>query len=158
MGVQLSESLKQFLRQPLMVILGTASTDLRPAIARGMGVFEAEQEGHLEIVFSSWQWPETAPNIRETGRMAMTVVSPSKYTCYQVKGKAWVNTPKAAEIERSDGYIRSMAAELHGLGVPPNLTGPWLTNRDPLMATLNVSEVYVQTPGPNAGMLAGQRR
>jgi len=82
--VQLSESLKQFLREPLMALLGTASTDLRPAIARGMGVYEAQQEGHLEIVFSSWQWPETANNIRETGRMAMTVASPSKYTCYQI--------------------------------------------------------------------------
>jgi len=51
-----------------------------------------------------------------------------------------------------------MEVELHGLGVPPNLTGPWLTNREPLLATLNVSEVYVQTPGPNAGMLAGPRR
>jgi len=158
MDVQLSESLKQFLREPLMIILGTASTDLRPAIARGMGVYEAQQEGHLEIVFSSWQWPETAPNIRETGRLAMTVVSPSKYTSYQIKGKAWVSAPKPAEIERSNDYIRTMEAELRGLGVPPNLTGPWLTNCEPLLATLNVSEIYVQTPGPNAGMLDGPRR
>lgn len=158
MDVQLSESLKQFLREPLMIILGTASTDLRPAVARGMGVHEAEQEGHLEIVFSAWQWPETAQNIRETGRMAVTVVSPSKYTSYQIKGKAWVSTPKPTEIERSDDYIRSMEAELHGPGVPRNLIGPWLTTREPLLATLNVSEVYVQTPGPNAGMLAGSRR
>lgn len=157
MNVQLSESLKQFLREPLMIILGTASTDLKPSIARGMGVYEAEQDGHLEIVFSSWQWPETATNIRETGRMAMTVVSPSKYVSYQLKGKAWIRAPKPAEVERADSYIRFVEAELHGLGVPPNLTGPWLTDREPLLATLNVAEIYVQTPGPNAGMAAGSR-
>jgi hypothetical protein len=156
--MQLSESLRQFLREPLMIILGTASTDLRPAIARGVGVYEAEQEGHLDIVFSAWQWPETAANIRETGRMAITVVSPSRYVSYQLKGKAWIRAPKPAEIERSEEYIRAIEAELHGLGVAPHLTGPWLTNREPLLATLDVSEIYVQTPGPNAGMAAVPRR
>lgn len=154
--MQFSEDLRQFLRQPLMMILGTANAANRPAIARAMGAFEAAQDGHLDIVFSSWQWPETAADIRETGRMAMTVVSPSKYTSYQLKGKAWLRLPKPEEIEQSNGYIVAVEAELARLGVPLAVRAPWLTNREPMLATLNVGEIYVQTPGPNAGMSAGR--
>jgi hypothetical protein len=152
--VQLNEGLKQLLQQPLMIILGTADPDLRPAIARAMGIVESKQEGHLEAVFSNWQWPETAVNIRETGRVALTIASPSKYTSYQMKGRAWVRAPTLAEIERSVAYMQAIEAELISLGVPPNLTGPWLCNRDPMLVTVDITEIYVQTPGPKAGMTA----
>jgi hypothetical protein len=47
--------------------------------------------------------------------------------------------------------------ELASLGVPRHLIAPWLTARDARVARLAVSEIYVQTPGPLAGMLAGAR-
>ena len=153
--MQLSQSLKQFLRQPLMIVIGTAGTTLRPAIARGAGVFIAEQEGHVDVVFSGWQWPDTAANIRETGRMALTVVSPCDYVSYQMKGRAWLGAPTADTIARSDAYLIEVAAELFDLGVDGRIAAPWLTNREPVLATLNISEIYVQTPGPKAGMAAG---
>jgi len=157
-ALQLDHGLKQFLKQPLMIILGTADRVGRPAIGRGMGVFESEQDGHLDLIFSTWQWPDTATYIRETGRLAVTLASPSSYTSYQMKGKAWLRHAKPDDIERSDDYIEAIDMELQRLGVPPKLTLPWLCNREPLVATLNVSEIYVQTPGPRAGMATGYNR
>ncbi len=153
--MQLDQGVKQFLKQPLMIIMGTADRAGRPSIGRAMGVFDSEMDGHLDPVFSIWQWPDTAGNIRDTGRLAVTLANPSSYASYQMKGKAWLQHAKPEDIARSDGYIEAIDAELQRLGVPPKLTLPWLCNREPLVATLNVSEIYVQTPGPRAGMAAG---
>lgn len=141
-----------------MIIMGTADRTGRPSIGRAMGTFEGEQDGHLDLVFSVWQWPDTAAHIRDTGRLAVTVTSPSRYTSYQMKGKAWLRSAKAEDIDRSEAYIAAIDAELRRLGVPAKLTLPWLCNREPLVAALNVSEIYVQTPGPRAGMAAGHFR
>ena len=75
-----------------------------------MGVFDSEMDGHLDLVFSMWQWPDTAGNIRDTGRLAVTLASPSSYASYQMKGKAWLQHAKPDDIARSDGYIEAIDA------------------------------------------------
>ncbi|MBL0374529.1 pyridoxamine 5'-phosphate oxidase family protein [Rhizobium sp. KVB221] len=154
--MQLDEGLKQFLKKPLMIIVGTAGAECRPAIARAVGVFLPSEGGHIDITISSWQWPETIANIHDTGRLAATFVCPSDYVTYQMKGKAWLRSPDADDYRRSDHFIDAIRAELIDLGVPGMIAAPWLTNRDAMVATLAVSEIYVQTPGPNAGRTAGR--
>lgn len=152
--MQFDEGLKQFLRKPLMIIIGTADARRRPAIARAVGLFQPQQEGHVEVTLSGWQWPDTVSNIRETGLMAVTFVSPSDYVSYQMKGQAWLRPANADDTTRSVEFIDAISTELVALGVPAKVTEPWLINREPVVAVLKVGEIYVQTPGPNAGMTA----
>ncbi|MFD1809947.1 hypothetical protein ACFSHQ_23580 [Gemmobacter lanyuensis] len=42
--------------------------------------------------------------------------------------------------------------------MPRGVIMPWLCPQEPRVARLRISEIYVQTPGPLAGMLAGRRR
>lgn len=152
--MQLDEGLKIFLQRPLMIIVGTTDLTRRPAIGRGICVALPAQEGHVEVTFSGWQWPETVSNIRETATMAATFVSPSDYVTYQMKGKAWLRVADEGDLARASRSMETMFAELWRLGVPADVADAWLTSREAMVATLNVSEIYVQTPGPSAGMTA----
>ena len=61
---------------------------------------------------------------------------------------------EALDLDRADRFMTAATDELESLGVPRHLIAPWLTAREARVARLKVSEVYVQTPGPLAGMLA----
>ena len=62
---------------------------------------------------------------------------------------------EADDLDRADRFIAAATRELEALGVPQHLVAPWLTAREARIARLRFSEIYVQTPGPLAGMRAG---
>ena len=155
--VRLDEGLIEFLGRPLMCILAGADAAGRPSAGRGVGVAVLEGGERVEVVFSAWQWPRLEADIRATGRVAATFVRPSDYVSYQVKGEAAVRAAGAADLARAARFIAAATGELEGLGVPPALIAPWLTTREARVSRIVVREVYVQTPGPQAGMRAGGR-
>lgn len=137
-----------------MMIVGTADNMRRPSIGRAMGLHFPGQEDVVELTISAWQWPDTLDNIRQTGRMAATFASIADYVSYQMKGRASLRLPTEPDIERGRRYVEHVSRELSSFGVPGQVWGNWLNLRDPMIARLEVEEVYVQTPGPKAGMSA----
>mgnify|MGYP001309602730 CR=1 FL=1 len=153
--MRLDDDLLAFLQRPLMCILAAVDRGGRPAAGRGIGVDVLGDRERIEVIFSGWQWPRLETSVRETGRLAVTFVSPSDYVTFQIKGNAAIRDTEARDLDRADRFMKNAADELASLGVLQSIIVPWLTAREARVATLDVNEIYIQTPGPHAGMSAG---
>ncbi|UDF33015.1 UNVERIFIED_ORG: hypothetical protein LHK14_24975 (plasmid) [Roseateles sp. XES5] len=155
--MRLDDKLFDFFKRPLMCIIAVADEARRPSAGRGIGFHVGEDRESVDVIFSAWQWPRLEPAIRQTGRVAATFVSPSDYVSFQLKGSAVMRETDARDHEAAQHFMATATGELAALGVPRDIIAPWLTDREARVARLAVSEIYVQTPGPLAGMLAGAR-
>ena len=140
-----------------MCIIAGVDEHGRPSAGRGIGFQVLEDRETVDVVFSAWQWPRLEASIRQTGRLAVTFVHPSDYVTFQVKGSAAIRATGDDDLARADRFMADARGELEALGVPPAIIAPWLTAREARVVRLGVSEIYVQTPGPQAGMLVGAR-
>lgn len=148
--MRLTEDVMAFLGSPVMIIIGTSDESNRPAIGRGIGI-SMRRPDEMDVVFSRWQWAETAANIAATGLAAITVARPSDYVSYQVKGHASLQPADAQLAGVVAGYRAAIRPVLSALGIPAAMIDEWIVDRDPVAARLSVREAYVQTPGPRAG-------
>lgn len=153
--MRLDDELIDFLQRPLMCIIAAADGSGRPAAGRGIGVEVRDDRETIDVMFSAWQWPKLDAAIRETGQIAVTFVSPADYVTFQIKGAAAIRATEAADLARADHFMTAATDALTALGVPPPIIAPWLTARDASVARLSTREIYIQTPGPRAGMRAG---
>jgi hypothetical protein len=103
---------------------------------------------------SAWQWPETAANLETGAPVAITLARPSDYVSYQLKGTVTAMQPAGqADEALARRYIATMSAVLSGLGLDTMLAEPWQTDRELLRVGIAVGQVFLQTPGPQAGRL-----
>lgn len=153
MGID--ERLAAFFNRPLMAIIASTDVTGRPAAGRGIGFRLLDDREAMEVIFSAWQWPDLDHAIGQSGKLAVTFVSPSDYVSFQIKGIASLRDAAADDLDEAARFMASAMAELERLGVARELIVPWLTERGARVARLEICEVYVQTPGPLAGMLAG---
>jgi hypothetical protein len=143
--------LAAFLQSPVMIILGTSDGLLRPQIGRGVGATVISREDRVDVIVSNRQWPLTVANVRANGKLAVTFARPHDYVSYQVKGLASVQDASPLHFARARQYISAVSAELVGLGLEDRVAAQWFTDEEPLVLSLAVESIYVQTPGPQAG-------
>jgi hypothetical protein len=146
-------ALAAFLESPVMIIVGSCDDALRPRIARGAGASVNRAKGRIDVVVSSWQWPDTIANVRRNGRLAITFARPADYVSYQVKGRAAMIPASAAHRQRAQRYIEAMTETFAGLGLDRAVAAPWLVDLEPRVLRLTIEMVFVQTPGEKAGRL-----
>src|SRR3984957_1834372 len=144
-------ALAAFLESPVMIIVGSCDDGLLPQIARAAGAIVDGAKGRVDLIVSSWQWPQTIANVRRNGRLAVTFARPSDYVSYQVKGRATVIPAAAAHRACAARYVEAMTATLGGSGLDARVTAPWLVNREPAALRLAAEMIFVQTPGDKAG-------
>lgn len=154
--MQIDERLCAFFSRPLMAILAATDTTGRPSAGRGIGFHLTDRRDTIEVVFSAWQWPDLEAAITQTARLAVTFVSPADYVSFQLKGTATLRDTEPRDLDEAARFMAAARGELERLGVAPALITPWMTARGARLARIAISEIYVQTPGPLAGMLAGQ--
>ncbi|MBO9579681.1 MAG: pyridoxamine 5'-phosphate oxidase family protein [Sphingobium sp.] len=138
-----------------MCIVAATDEAGHPSAGRGIGFDVLEDRETVDVIFSGWQWPRLESSVRRTGRLAATFVSPSDYVTFQLKGAAAIRDTEAADLDSAGRFMAAATNELASLGVPPWIITPWLTARDARVARLAISEIYIQTPGPMAGMRTG---
>lgn len=153
--MKIDDRLIDFFNRPLMSIIAAADETGCPAAGRGVGFHVMESRDAMDVIFSAWQWPRLESAIMRTGKMAVTFVNPSGYVSFQLKGAAALRDTEARDLEEADRFMSVATDELESLGVARRLIAPWLTAREARVARLSISEIYIQTPGPMAGMLAG---
>ncbi|WP_296743101.1 hypothetical protein, partial [Mesorhizobium sp.] len=108
----------------------------------------------IDLLMSAWQWPETAANLATGAAVAVTLARPSDYVSYQLKGTVTAVGPADAEDEAHAGrYIATITSVLGGLGLDTTLAEPWQTDRELLRIRMKPAQVFLQTPGSQAGRL-----
>jgi hypothetical protein len=70
-------ALAAFLESPVMIIVGSCDDGLLPQIARAAGAIVDRAKGRVDLIVSSWQWPQTIANVRRNGRLAVTFARPA---------------------------------------------------------------------------------
>src|SRR3569833_1882793 len=103
--MQIDSELAAFLSSPVMIILGTCDAHGNPEIGRGIGARVDSSGAAVDVVVSSWQWPGTVANVRNSERAAITFARPSDYVTYQVKGRAQFAEYDAAASAICSRYI-----------------------------------------------------
>ena len=144
-----------FLESPVMIVIGTGAKGAAE-IGRGLGAAVEDAGKTLHLVVSAWQWPETVAQARTTGRIAVTFARPADYVTYQVKGQVDRVAPLTPFLRAcAERYASGIVQVLAGLGLPPELTAPWRSERDLVALHIRPGQVFVQTPGPHAGSPLG---
>jgi hypothetical protein len=94
---------------------------------------------------------KTLQNLRENGLIAVSCTRPTDHVTCQLKGRAQVIRPAhQCDRECSRNWHRDFLGEIAAVGVPAQLGEAWVTEPG-LAVEIDVTEVFLQTPGPGAG-------
>lgn len=131
------------------IFVVTVSADGRPAITRGWGPSYDHDSSTMTLAITAPAGSPTLANLESGGAIAMTISEPLTYRTVQVKGIVeHVGAPSAADRARAQRHVERFGAEVAQLGVEG---AERLFLGDLRVAGFRVAEMFVQTPGPDAG-------
>ncbi len=133
-----------------VIAVGTRDTDLQPSCVYAVGIaFEAM--GLLTVYVPETAGAEALRNIAENGAVAAVFEKPMTHKTVQVKGRCVAMRPAGdADREAVDGWAERFAEDVIAVGVP--IPHARRIRRWPCRAvTLEVTDVFEQSPGPRAG-------
>lgn len=148
----LDKSLTEFLEQGLAIHMGTRNAALRPNGCRVTAVRVEEQGRHLVAFLPKAITPAVLEDLQHNGQAALSFARPTDDRAVQVKGE-FISARDADPSEEAFvlGQWQSLLHELDLIGLAAlTSTSTWLMW--PCVAvTLRVTNVFSQTPGPEAG-------
>lgn len=146
-----------FVDGPVMILVSTRNSAGRAFIARGTSARFDRATGHIDVLVNSSLWPEVVADAMPEAPIAVTLVRPSDYRAYQVKG--WISeVAVASETEQTRGraYVERMFEVMGELGVNRVQLSHTLTDWDLVRISFTPTDLFVQTPGPGAGARMAQ--
>jgi hypothetical protein len=144
------ESLPRILAGHDAVVVGTRDAALRPACAMAVGVAFPEA-GRVTVYVTEAAGALTFANLEANGAVAVVFEEILSHHTVQVKGRVLEIRP-AAEDERAlvERSIAGFFRQVEAVGGAPGVVRR--VRRWPCRAvTLEVTDVFEQTPGPKAG-------
>ena len=148
---RVDDELKDFLESGVAAVVGTASADGRPHVARAWGMRVCEGREAMSIFLETARAAATLADLEATGLIAVTVASPVTYRSVQLKGrwsgKAEADSEDLAWVQR---HRDAFATEAALVGDPPNVVrSRWM--QDLFRVDFAIERAFDQTPGPLAG-------
>jgi hypothetical protein len=148
----LDRSLTEFLEQGLAIHIGTRNAALRPNGCRVTAVRVEDQGRHLVVYLPKAATPAVLEDLRSNRQAAVSFARPTDDRAVQVKGEL-ISERDADPSEEAFvlGQWQALLKELDMIGLAAlTSTSSWLMW--PCVAiTLRVTNVFSQTPGPEAG-------
>lgn len=139
-----------------MPILAVRDDRFRAAIARAVGLNLDPEAGHLDIFLASALWGDFTRALKPGAIVAVTATHPGTYVSYQVKGPAEaIEAAADCDVARGRLHIDRMLSLLDSLGSTRQQLSHMFTVDGLLRVRVRVTEVFAQTPGPNAGARIG---
>ena len=141
-----------WLQSGVSLSVGTRNAELMPEVMRVTGLRIDPTRRLATVYFPAATGAATAKNLRENGVIAVCASEPKTHRSLQLKGKL-VELREARPEERAtiEQYIADFVIELSYVGLPTQLTSR-LTRWPALAATFEINDLFVQTPGPKAGV------
>jgi Pyridoxamine 5'-phosphate oxidase len=147
----ISPELAEFLQSGISILVGTRDARLMPEVARVLGARVEPGGRELTIYVPAATGERTLANARENGRLAVCFAAVD-HTSYQLKGRlAEVRPARAAERRTIERYRAALAQHFGSVGLPPRLTHR-LSHWPAHALRMAVEAVFLQTPGPGAGV------
>jgi len=153
----ISADVAAFVESPVMILVSTRDSAHRAFIARGSGARFDRRRGQIDVLLCRGQWPDVAGNAVRGAPIAVTVVRPSDYRAFQVKGVIEeVASASEEEQRRATAYVARMLEIMAELGVTKVQLSHTLSDRDLVRISFLPTDLFVQTPGPDAGQRLDQ--
>ena len=141
-----------FLESGVSLSVGTRDADLIPEVMRVTGLRIDASRRRATVYFPAATGAATAKNLRDNGFIAVCASEPKTHRSLQVKGKlSELREARLDERGTLEKYISEFVIELSYVGLPTQLTSR-LTHWPAFAATFEVTDLFVQTPGPKAGV------
>lgn len=153
----ISPELSEYLESGISILVGSRDARMFPEGMRALGA-RVEPGGRELTVFLPVATAErTLANARENGRLSVCFASVD-HRSYQIKGRLARVDPASEDDRRAIERYRAALSQHFGVvGVPPRLT--YRLSHWPAHAVrIAIEAVYLQTPGPGAGVPLGQPR
>ena len=143
----------ELLESPCSLIVGTVDTDGLPDATRGRGL-EVLQGGTRIRLLLAENAAASLGNLATTGRIALTATHFSTLVSVQLKGRSLSVEPATVDDRlRFDRFCAGCVQTIAEIDGAPEET-VWRFEPPGIVAcTVEVEELYDQTPGPAAGAL-----
>jgi hypothetical protein len=147
----IDRSLKEFIESGVAVIVATGSTGGRPEVRYGWAARVHDDGSTVDVFLDTPRAAATLQNLRDNGRIAMTVAHPVNYRSAQFKGTfREANEPTAEDLAWVERGREAFLVSTSLVGDPPGaIRNLWMD--DVVRVTFVVEQAFDQTPGPEAG-------
>ena len=148
----LPDELVAFAQGGVSLLSATCSADLVPEAQRIAGVRVWPCACKLTVMLPKATGEIAIANLRENGRLAVTLSQIQTYRTVQVKGTVFgIRDADEADRELIEHYAVGLRAALAWVGVPEGITRGF-TLWPAWAVDMDIVNVFAQTPGPVAGV------
>jgi hypothetical protein len=134
----------------MTIYLATRAATLQPDCVMAYAVRD-EGGGEVTVFLAAARAARTLENLRDNGKLALSMTRPSSNRSVQLKGTfVRVGTPSDEDRVYLERYRERFVDEMERVGVPRAFTArlPWWPT---VPVVMRLDEVFLQTPGPEAG-------
>jgi len=150
----LTEKLVEFIHGPVFLAIGTRNERLRPAHTFVVGAIVNQDRETITCFVPQSRAEKIIGNLENNGKIALSIGHPS-HESYQLKGHYVSSRPtEAKDLAIQEIYWTKLLATMLQYGYPEQIVKPLILGfrYQPAVAiTFRVEEIFLQTPGPEAG-------
>ena len=147
----LDADLVEFLESGCSTIVGLVTADGEPYAPRGWAI-EVLPPNRLRLLVGAGAMAAAGRGPDDTFAIAVTGADVRTLRSVQLKGTAHgLEPPTAADLDRSQRFCDAFFADVEAVDAVPPALMERLVPSDLLACTVDVAELYDQTPGPAAG-------
>jgi hypothetical protein len=141
-----------FLEGGCALIVGTVDPEGAPRASRAWGLTVLPGEGTTLRVLVSTDDPATEANVRGGGRIAITAADVPTLRSMQLKGRVTgIEDGSDEDRARAARYMEAFFADINATDGTPVAVIERVTPSDVRAWSVEVEELFDQTPGPGAG-------
>jgi hypothetical protein len=144
----------EMIHGPSYLQLGTRDERLRPAHTFAVGGMVHEDRQTVTVFVPSERAQRIVAHLESNGRVALGIGQAS-HEAYQLKGTYLARRPTDADdVARQEAYRKALLADALTAGYPEEIARPFTQGfayAPGLAITFRAEEVFLQTPGPEAG-------
>jgi hypothetical protein len=148
---KIPEDLVDFLESGISILVGTRDREMRPDAMRAVGARVSPGRDRITVFLPDASAERAAENLRDNGQIAVAFSRPIDHYSIQIKGRVEDLRP-AEDADRvvPDRYHAAYVEQLYMVGLPRSLSQRMIVWPS-LAVTFSVDDLFVQTPGPDAG-------
>lgn len=154
-GTAIPADLVDFLTGGVSVLVGTRDAARRPEATRGVGFVIAPERTRATVYLAERASARALANLADNGEIAVGISRPMDNLTLQLKGRC-VHVAQGDAVDRSipERYHAVFMEQLYLVGFPRTLVKRFAV-WPAVAVTFDVRDIFVQTPGPEAGKRLG---